>query len=78
MGLSSSGGPACPTPIIDALAYAVRIRSERSATRRVTVYTASRKAQKLFGGYGVFKPAQAAHDLMVAEAYVNTRSNRPE
>lgn len=70
--------PEMPDPDCDALAYAVRTRSERSETRRVTVYTASRKAQKHFGGYGIFKPDQAAHDSTVSEVYTWYLINEPE
>ena len=70
--------PGLPTPPFGALSYRLKKRWNQ-AVKPTTVYIASEKAARYFGGCGgkLRRPLQATHDLHVAQIYLRLLNADP-
>lgn len=70
--------PGDPTPPFGALSYRLKKRWDK-APEPTTVYIASEKAARYFGGFGgkLRRPLQATHDLHVAQIYLRFLKTEP-
>jgi hypothetical protein len=70
--------PGDPAPPFGALAYRLQTRW-KEAVRPTTVYIATEKAARYFGGFGgkLRRPLQATHDLHVAQIYLHFLTTDP-
>lgn len=68
-----------PPPHFGKTAYRLQSRW-KEPPQRTTLYIATRKAAKEFGGVGGrhLKPLQASHDLHVSTVYLHYRTTRPD